>query len=121
MITEGSYKIISGPCQFMFYLCHTRSLVKDKLYPKDCEKAINRHLAWYQNKMRPKTQRLIKMLMRQVQEEGGLITNETPRGQARQSMVINPSTIEFEVDSISKALDELDGQLRQQNSKFFGT
>jgi len=24
VITEGSYKIISGPCQFMFYLCNTR-------------------------------------------------------------------------------------------------
>ena len=47
--------------------------------------------------------------------------NETPRGQARQSIVTNPSAIEFEVDLISKLLDELDGQLRQQNSKFFGT
>ena len=63
-ITEGSYKIISGPCQFMFYLCNTRSIVKDSLYPKDCERMINRHIAWYQNKLRPKTQKLNKMLQR---------------------------------------------------------
>ena len=25
VITEGSYKIISGPSQFMFYLCNTRT------------------------------------------------------------------------------------------------
>jgi len=36
------------------------------------------------------------------------------------STVVNPSTIEFEVDSISKFLDELDGQLRTGNTKFFG-
>ena len=47
MITEGSYKIISGSCQFMFYLCNTRAMVKDKFYPKDCEKLINRHMAFY--------------------------------------------------------------------------
>ena len=47
VITEGSYKIISGPCQFMYYLCNTRSKVKDSLYPKDCERLINRHMAWY--------------------------------------------------------------------------
>ena len=80
MITEGNYRNIGGPVQFLQYLCSTRALVKDKLYPKDCERAINRHLAWYQNKLRPKTQRLIKMLTRQIQEEGGLITAETPRG-----------------------------------------
>ena len=47
VITEGSYKIISGPCQFMYYLTNTRSKIKDKLYPKDCEKLINRHMAFY--------------------------------------------------------------------------
>jgi len=47
VITEGSYKIISGPCQFMFYLCNTRKQVKDTLYPKDCEKLINRHMNFF--------------------------------------------------------------------------
>ena len=62
VITEGSYKIISGPCQFMFYLCNTRALVKDRLYPKDCEKLINRHMAFFQNKFRPRSSKLIRML-----------------------------------------------------------
>ena len=62
VITEGSYKIIAGPAQFMFYICNTRELVKNQLYPKDCEKLINRHMTWFLNKLRPKTQRLIKML-----------------------------------------------------------
>ena len=66
VITEGSYKIISGPAQFMFYLCNTRSIVKDRLYPKDCERMINKYLNWFQNKLRPKTQRLIKLLQRQL-------------------------------------------------------
>ena len=41
VLTEGSYKIISGATQFMFYLCNTRAKVKDTLYPKDCERVIN--------------------------------------------------------------------------------
>ena len=69
VITEGSYKIISGPCQFMYYLCSTRQKIKDKLYPKDSEKPINKHLAYFQNKLRPKTQRLTKILQRKVQDE----------------------------------------------------
>ena len=36
VITEGSYKIISGPVQYMTYLTSTRSDVKKKLYPDDC-------------------------------------------------------------------------------------
>ena len=47
VLTEGSYKIISGPCQFMYYLCNTRNIVKEKLFPKDCEKLINRHMAFF--------------------------------------------------------------------------
>jgi len=47
VITEGSYKIISGPCQFMFYLCSTRIKIKQRLYPKDCEKLINQYLGYY--------------------------------------------------------------------------
>ena len=37
------------------------------------------------------------------------------------STMVNPSTIEFEVDSVSKFLDELDSQLRTANTKFFGS
>ena len=66
VITEGSYKIISGASQFMFYLCNTRQRVKDQLYPKDCERVINRHMGFYQNKLRPRTQRLMKMLARKL-------------------------------------------------------
>ena len=66
VITEGSYKIISGASQFMFYLCNTRQRVKDQLYPKDCERVINRHMGFYQNKLRPRTQRLMKMLTRKL-------------------------------------------------------
>ena len=119
VITEGSYKIISGPCQFMFYLCNTRALIKDRLYPKDCERMINRHLTWYQNKLRPKTQMLIRVLGRQLQHENGLIgTNEG--GLSRSSTIKNPSQIEFELEPIKLLLEYLDGQLRESNTKYFG-
>ena len=109
VITEGSYKIISGPCQFMFYLCSTRSKIKDQLYPKDCEKLINSHLGYYQNKLRPKTQRLIKILQRRTQDENSLLPNETPRGQARMSVSSSaPMVIENEVEEIGRFLDVLD-------------
>ena len=55
-----------------------------------------------------------------MQDDHNLVSNETPRGQARMSTTVNPTMIEFEVDSVGKFLDEMDGQLRQQNSKFFG-
>jgi hypothetical protein len=37
--------------------------VKKELYAKDQEQLIDRHLVWYQSKMRPETQRLIRMLV----------------------------------------------------------
>ena len=126
-ITEGSYKIISGPCQFMFYLCNTRSIVKDSLYPKDCERMINRHIAWYQNKLRPKTQKLIKMLQRQLQEENNLLTRRGSQEAASRSsslrtssMSAKPQNVEFELDAIKQLLDQLDTQLRSSNAKYFG-
>ena len=93
----------------MYYLCNTRAIVKDKLFPKDCEKLINRHMAFFQNKLRPKTQRLIRILQRQMMDENGLVPNETPRGQPRMSMTLtNPMAIESEVEQITKFMDELD-------------
>ena len=77
-------------------------------------------MAHYQNKVRPKTQKLVKMLHRQLQEEGNLVPNETPRGNARMSTMVNPSTIEFEVDTVCKLLDELNIKLSKSNSKYFG-
>ena len=62
VITEGSYKIISGPAQFMTYLSSTREDVKKKLHPPESRNQITKHLNWFQNKMRPTTGRLMKML-----------------------------------------------------------
>ena len=31
----------------MFYLCSTRIKIKQRLYPKDCEKLINQYLGYY--------------------------------------------------------------------------
>ena len=105
----------------MFYLCSTRSKIKDQLYPKDCEKLINSHLGYYQNKLRPKTQRLIKILQRRTQDENSLLPNETPRGQARMSVSSSaPMVIESEVEEIGRFFDVLDNHLKKSNSDFFG-
>ena len=121
VITEGSYKIISGPQHFMLYLCNTRKQGKDSLYPKDCEKLINRHMAYYENKFRPRTQRLIKIATRQLQDEHNLIPNETPRGQARMSVNSTSSSmaIENEIEQILMLIRELNEQVQQ--SDFFGS
>ena len=68
VITEGSYIIISGPVQFMTYLTSTREDVKKKLYPEDCHKQIHKHINWFQDKMRPATGRLMKMLNKSIKD-----------------------------------------------------
>ena len=118
VLTEGSYKIISGPVHFMTYLCSTRDLVKNKLYPKDCERKINIHISWFQNKLRPHSGRLIKILMRKSQELRGDLSKETPRGGQRQSFNISPANIEYEVELLLKLLENLDKELT--NQKYFG-
>ena len=55
-------------------------------------------------------------------EESGLITNETPRGQARMSVHgTSPMAIENEVELVNTFLDQLDEQLRQSQNMYFGS
>ena len=66
---DGNFVLICTTAKNMDYLCATRPNIKKYLYPTDCEKQIKMHLNWYENKMRPKTRRLINILARQIQVE----------------------------------------------------
>lgn len=63
MITEGSFKILGGNNIFIIYLCNSNKLVKDKLYPADTKNEIEKHLAWFQARMKPSSTRLVKMIV----------------------------------------------------------
>ena len=97
----------------MFYLANTRSKVKDRLYPIDCEKIINQHMGFYNNKLRPRTSRLMKMLTRRFQEEAGLAGDDTPRGQPRMSISVDPANLEPELDAVAKLLQHMNTKLTQ--------
>ena len=63
MITEGSFKILGGNNIFLIYLCNSHEQIKRKLYPDESKVDIEKHLAWFQSRMKPTSTRLIKMIV----------------------------------------------------------
>ena len=63
MITEGSFKILGGNNIFLIYLCNSNARIKDRLYPLESRVEIEKHLAWFQSRMKPTSTRLIKMIV----------------------------------------------------------
>ena len=68
-------------------------------------------MGFYNNKLRPRTSRLMKMLTKRLQEEAGLVTAETPRGSNRMSISVDPVNLEPELDAIAKLLEHMNTQL----------
>jgi len=63
MITEGSFKILGGNSIFLIYLCNSNQRIKDKLYPTEVRAEIEKHLSWFQSRMRPCAGRLTRMIV----------------------------------------------------------
>lgn len=63
MLSNDIYKVIGGDITCIKYLKNAYPQIKEELYPKSLEANIDKLLGWYQNKMRPGTQRLIRMLV----------------------------------------------------------
>ena len=63
MITEGSFKILGGNNIFLIYLCNSHEQIKRRLYPDENKVDIEKHLAWFQSRMKPTSTRLIKMIV----------------------------------------------------------
>jgi hypothetical protein len=63
MITEGSFKILGGSSIIISYLIQGNQRVKERLYPKENSTEIDKHLGWFQSRMKPNSTRLIKMLV----------------------------------------------------------
>ena len=63
MITEGQFKIIGGGTAFITYLINAHKSVRDNLYPEAQKAEIDKLLNWFQFKMRPETQLLIRMIV----------------------------------------------------------
>lgn len=47
----------------MAYLCNSQQRIKDKLYPVETRQDIEKHLAWFQSRMKPTSTRLVKMIV----------------------------------------------------------
>ncbi len=63
MLTEGSFKILGGSNIFLIYLCNSQQRIKDKLYAQENRGEIEKHLAWFQSRMKPTSTRLAKMIV----------------------------------------------------------
>lgn len=63
MISEGMFKILGGSNTLMAYLCNSQQRIKDKLYHQENRQEIEKHLAWFQSRMKPTSTRLIKMIV----------------------------------------------------------
>ena len=63
MLSNDIFKVIGGDITTIKYLKNAYPEIKEELYPKDLEANVDKFLGWYQSKMRPGTQRLIRMLV----------------------------------------------------------
>lgn len=63
MITEGQFKVIGGGNTLINYLVNAHTLVSDHLYPENLRGEVEKFLNWFQSKMRPETQRLVRMIV----------------------------------------------------------
>eukprot|EP00350_Pseudokeronopsis_sp_OXSARD2_P008266 CAMPEP_0170556314 /NCGR_PEP_ID=MMETSP0211-20121228/16231_1 /TAXON_ID=311385 /ORGANISM="Pseudokeronopsis sp., Strain OXSARD2" /LENGTH=151 /DNA_ID=CAMNT_0010866575 /DNA_START=217 /DNA_END=672 /DNA_ORIENTATION=+ len=63
MITENSFKILGGSSLIIQYLVEGNNRVKDRLYPKEVAFEVDKHLGYYQARMRPNSARLTKMIV----------------------------------------------------------
>jgi hypothetical protein len=63
MITEGPFKVIGGGNTLINYLVNAHKHVADHLYPEHLRGEVEKFLNWFQSKMRPETQRLVRMIV----------------------------------------------------------
>jgi len=63
MVTEGQFKIIGGGNTLINYLVNAHKQIADQLHPEEQRGDIEKYLNWFQSKMRPETQRLIRMIV----------------------------------------------------------
>ena len=63
MLSEGNMKILGGSTTFISYLCNSKPSIKNQLYPVDSRAEIEKHLAWFQARIKPTSTRLVKMIV----------------------------------------------------------
>ena len=63
MVSEGQFKIIGGGNNLITYVMNAHKNVSDLLYPEECKAEVEKYLNWFLSKMRPETQRLIRMIV----------------------------------------------------------
>ncbi len=62
MITDAGYKVLGGSQVMLNYICNSQQQIRSKLYPEELRNEIEKHFSWFQARMKPSTQRLIKMI-----------------------------------------------------------
>lgn len=82
MITEGQFKIIGGGNTLISYLINAHKPVAEHLYsPETLRPEVEKFLNWFQSKMRPETQRLIRMIVPAKVLGGNPASNEDKQKQ----------------------------------------
>ena len=63
MVSNDQFKVLGGDQALIKYSKNAFPEVKKDLYSKDMEADIDKYIGWFYSKMRPDTQRLIRMIV----------------------------------------------------------
>ena len=63
MITEGPFKVIGGGNTLISYLVNAHKPVAEHLHPEALRPEIDKFSNWFQAKMRPEPQKLVRMIV----------------------------------------------------------
>jgi hypothetical protein len=63
MVSNNNFKVLGGDQALIKYSKNAFPEVRKDLYSKEMEADIDRYIGWFYSKMRPDTQRLIRMII----------------------------------------------------------
>jgi hypothetical protein len=63
MVSNDQFKVLGEAQTLIKYSKHALPDVTRNLYPKELEADIDRYIGWFYGKMRPLTQRMIRMIL----------------------------------------------------------
>lgn len=63
MLVEGNAKILGGQNVIVLYLCKGYKRIEERLYQREFRMDIDKHLAYFQARMKPNTFKLTRMII----------------------------------------------------------
>jgi len=85
MVTEGVYKVIGGGNTLLHFLVNSKKEVATHLHPEELKPEVDKFLNWFQSKMRPETQRLVRLIV-PAKVLGGAPTSAEDKQKQRETL-----------------------------------